>query len=205
MATWNTELAHLRVELEEATSSVWDDDAILTWYNDGADDFATQTKELVGTATIAATANTQAYTLATSTLDVLSVRIGATLLLNEDIRSWDALQQNPLTATGAPVSYALVGDSIYLRPIPTVGATVTYFRTYTPTRMTAGTDSTPFNGKYDRIIRDYVKSRAFEQINDYESSNFSAQRYQSEVAAAMRQQSIADARGAHSYAPREVF
>jgi hypothetical protein len=205
MATWSTELAHLRLELEEAPESVWDDDAILTWYNDGADDIATQTKELKGTVTATVTAGTQAYVLATTTLDVFSVRIGATVLLNEDVQSWDLHSENPLTATGSPTSYALVGGSIYLRPVPKASTTMTYFRTYTPTRMTAGTDVTPFLGRYDRIIRDYVKSRAFEQTNDYESANFAAQRYQSEVATAMRQRSIADARGVHSYAPREVY
>ena len=206
MATWNTELAHLRLELEEATESVWDDDALLTWYNDGADDFATQTKELQGTASLTASTGVQSYLLATSTLDVLSVRIGATVLVREDIQSWDVLTVNPFTATGAPEAYALTGESIFLRPVPIAAtATVTYFRTYTPVRITAVTDSTPFGSKYDRVIRDYVKSRAFEQINDYESANFSAQRYQSEIASAMRQRSAADSRGATNRAPREVF
>jgi hypothetical protein len=206
MATWNTELAHLRLELEEATSSVWDDDALLTWYNDGADDFATQTKALQGSASLTASAGVQSYLLATSTLDVLSVRIGATVLVREDVQSWEALTVNPFTATGSPVAYALTGESIFLRPVPVAAtATVSYFRSYTPARITTVTDSTPFGSKYDRVIRDYVKSRAFEQINDYESANFAAQRYQSEIVSAMRQRAVADSRGMTSRAPREVF
>lgn len=181
MATFPTFLAQVRRELEEVTAGVWADESILEWTNDATSDLAVKTLTLVDEQYADSIAAQQTYALPDFTISPTIVFYDGTRLLRENISDW--WQATDINATGTPQFFSATSDALYLRPIPDTTATMRYFRTYRPTPFASITDAVdmPFGGRYNALIRAYVKARAMEQAGDLNEAQVYQNRYDAGV------------------------
>jgi len=184
MSTWSTYRAQIRRELEESTATVWHDDSLLWFANEAFRDIATQTKLMRDWQYTTAVAGQSSYDLPDRSLEVIQVYFGSDTdntrnqLDRQDFTDWDTLD----VTNGTPAVYAVDDDAIYLRPAPATGGDeISYLRYTYPEAMTADTDTVPFSDRASAAATYYIKSKANEQIKDFESADFFYQRYMSEI------------------------
>ncbi len=207
MATYSEFLAQTRRELEEPTEGVWADASILWWLNSGIKEIAMRAKpsrDWVYTSTVAGAPN---YDLPDGSLEVIEVFCGPSTEAQNKLRRIDFQDFTALpldSDTGTPMYYAIDDSNIYLYPSPDAVYTLSYLRHSVPSELTAGTDSMPFESRYDAALGYYVKAKAFEQINDWQASDAMLERYEAEAERVRMQEGIeAQVRRANS--PLEVW
>ena len=184
MTTWATYRAQVRRELEESSATVWADDSLLWFANEAFRDIAMQTKMMRDWQYTTAVAGQSSYDLPDRSLEVIQVYFGSDTdntrnqLDRQDFTDWDTLD----VTNGTPAVYAVDDDAIYLRPAPAAGGDeISYLRYTYPADMTVDTDTVPFSDRANAAATYYIKSKANEQIKDFESADFFYQRYMSEI------------------------
>jgi len=181
---WSAFLAQVRRELEESSAVVWSDDSFLYWANEASKDIAIQTKCSRDWQYTTAIVGQSSYDLPDRSLDVLEVyfgdptTIGARVQLSrQDFNDWYELD----ATSGTPVYYAIDDDNLFLYPPPDHAYEISYFRYTYPASMTAGTDSMPYEDKYNNAISYFLKFKAKEQIDDWDGSDRFYDRYLREI------------------------
>lgn len=207
MATWNDFLSQLRRELEEPVEAVWADTALLWWTNEAAKELAVRTRGNRDWQFATVVAGTSSYLLPDDALQVIDVYCGnsgetLTKLIRQDLNDYAFI--TPDGQTGFPVTYALDDEYIYLRPAPDAAYELSFFCYSMPTELTAGTDEMPFASRYNSCIGYFVKSKAFEQINDWQAAGVMRQMFEAEVQRAIQQEGI-EAQARRSVVPLEVY
>jgi hypothetical protein len=204
---WTDFLSQVRRELEESQESVYSDTSLLNWTNEAARDIATKTRVLSDEIYADSVAGQRSYDLDDYTLDVIGVYYDGDDLARESAEGWKYLGAGELTTEGAPHSYAWFGSppALYLRPVPSVSAQMRVFRHRTPEPITTGADPMPFESRFDRIIADYVKARAFEQTGEWDASDRFSARYDTGMASAMADTALAESADAPSSVPVERY
>jgi hypothetical protein len=203
MATWITHLAQSRRDLEEEVASIYADESIRVWTNEGACDIARKVRPLLDEQYADSQVGVQTYPLPAGTIQPEVVFYDGKRLTRESIADWWA---SDITATGTPTHYATASNVLYLRPIPDAVATIRYFRYYEPTPIASVTATTamPFADGFNPLIRLYVKAKALEQAGDPNEATLMLQRYATGLADAQWEQQRE--RGADSDAsPTEVY
>ena len=184
MATWSTVRAQIRRDLEETTATVWTDDSLMSWANDASYDIAVQTKCMRDWQYTTAVVGQSSYDLPARSLEVIEAFFGdsATVgsrkpLDRQEFTDWTTLDDN----NGTPLYYAVDDEAIYLRPPPLYAHELSYLRYTYPAAMTADGDSMPFTDRANAAISYYVKSKAKEQISDFDGADIFYDRYLREV------------------------
>lgn len=190
MATWSTFREQVRRELEETTAGVWSDTSLLWWANEAVRDLSMKTKpsrDWVYTTTVSGTST---YDLPDNSLEVIEVYCGKDAdddrrqLVRQDFRDWSNLD----IADGKPVYYAIDDTSIILRPAPDDAYELSFLRYSLPTELSADSDPMPFEDRYDQAINYYIKSKAYEQVLDWNSADALLGRYNAAVETAQIQE-----------------
>lgn len=182
---WSDFRAQVRRELEEATATVWADASLLYWANEGAKDVATQTKCMRDWQYTTTVVGQSSYDLPDRSLEVIQLFWGDAAVAGDrqqldrqDFNDWSSVEK---TSTGRPLVYAIDDDAIYLRPAPNEAHELSYFRYTYPADMTADGDSMPFSDRANAALNYYIKSKANEQIKDFDSASLFYDRYLREV------------------------
>lgn len=185
MATWTTFLAQVRREMEEAVAGTYADESFLEWTNDAVAKIADKTGDLVDEQDTETVASQQSYALPVHTTAPTIVFCGGKRIERESMNDWWIASD--IDATGTPTHYTATRDAIYLRPIPDAVLPLRYFRTYRPTPFAAISDTTdmPFDGRYNALIRSYVKARALEQAGDPAEAQMYSQQFEAGLADAV--------------------
>lgn len=172
MTTFADRLTILRAKLEESAEGVWDDDVIRDDYNAGMRDLAAKCDppEMVAEYKFNSAANTRTYALTASpTLhrEPTILLRGRSKMYREKPEDWAGLD---LSSTSTPVAYAVVGASLYLRPVPAVAASMTYWYKKWPTALTGTGSTVTLGDQYLPAVESYVLAKQYEQIGDFDSS-----------------------------------
>jgi hypothetical protein len=197
VSTFATFITRVQRELEEASASVWSPDSYLAWGNDAISDYALKVKPLVGEEYATSVAAQASYALPAGTLEVVSVAYGDAMLSKVSIPEMTQLIVTA-TSTGTPSLYTLMDGALYLHPAPAVsGDAIRFFRRYRPAEMTSVTATTPmpWDGTMDSALSEYVMSKAYAQIQDFESASFHKGLYESEVIEGLHERVSQDASG----------
>ena len=206
MSTWTDFLAQVRRELEEPTEGVWADASLLYWVNAATTEIASRVKNTRDWQYSTSAVGQNSYTLPEQTLEVISVFFGTGdaryQLQRVEFADFSRLDD---TSTDTPIYYTVDDDALYLWPTPSTADEISFFRFYLP-EILAGTEdeSMPFNGQYDPAIGLYVKSRAFEQVGDFDTADALLGRYEQMVDRIANQEGI-EAQSGRAVQPREVW
>lgn len=200
MATWATELTHLRNILEEATASIWADATLLEYYNQGLRDVAAKTKFRLQETVVSSTAGTATYARPSYDMEPYKVYIGTTVLDRESPQEWAG---HDLTASGSPLHYAVIGATLHFRPIPNVGASIHYWSYRYPAPV-SGTATVTLPDELIQCVREYTLSKAYEQVENWDACQFHKNTYQEYLADAL-QQSAFQRQGDFDQSPTEVW
>jgi len=167
MSTWTTLKGEIRAEIEEAAASVFTDAQLLSWFNQGQQDWCRRTNILSAEEYRSTVANQETYTLPDYTTDITSVwykEYALSRVKYADIAT--------LTDTGTPYAYAMHDDALHIFPIPDVAATLTLLRTYDPDPIVSGSDTTLFDTADEGAIKAFVKANCNEQIGDFTAATY---------------------------------
>lgn len=196
-------LAQIRREMEEPSEGVWSDSSFLVWTNQAARDFAKRTKckrdEQYGTAVV----GQYSYEMPDYTLEPVAVYYDNLMLRREDFDRWHNISTFDSTS-GTPTTWASDGTSLFLWPTPASAGEIRYFRYRYPDPITED-DDLPFDGEFDDALAYYVKAKANEQVNDWQSAAELRGLYFESVDRAIGQQGIQRQSLLVSTAPREVY
>lgn len=189
---WSDFRAQVRRELEEPVAGVWADESLLFWANEAARDISIRTKPMRDWEYTTCVVGQDSYVLPANSLEVIEVYCGKDAddnryqLSRQKFTDWKNLD----IANGKPVYYAIDDEAIYLRPAPDDTYQLSFLRYVMPTALDADTDTMPFADKYDAAIGYYVKSKAYEQVNDWQSADALLGRYNAEIDKAQVQSTL---------------
>lgn len=193
-------LAQIRRELEEPSEGVWADASILVWTNQAVRDFAKRTHverdEVYATTTI----GEHLYEMPEYTLEPVQVFYDNLPLQRVDIDQFSTLAES----SGTPSYWAATNTALMLWPVPDSEGTIRYFRYRYPDPIESD-DDMPFAGEYDDALAYYVKAKATEQINDWQSAGELRRMYYEATDMVMGQQNMERQGAMTSTSPREVY
>jgi hypothetical protein len=198
---YSTFLAQVRRQLEEPTANVWADASLMYFTNEAVHDISSRVRQNTDenyTTTVAGVAD---YPLPADTQEITAVYYNGTKLARENPESVYTVS----VEQGVPQYYQRMDEVIRLRPIPDSALTLLILRRSTPDEITATTDAMPFRSERNTLIEYFVLSRAFEQVQDFQTADAYKARYEAMLSAYDSDASIqSDADGADS-APVEVY
>jgi hypothetical protein len=171
----------LRRELEESVQGIWADESLLYWCNEAARDIASMTGCNTDIATFTTVSGTQSYPVPQDTISVNSALCTAS---DEASYTMIKVKLDFIIANSAfrniPTRYYVDDQNIYLYPTPDDIYTISLMRSVRPDEVVE-TGSMPFSDKYNAAITFYIKSKAYEQILDFDTANVFFARYQNEL------------------------
>jgi hypothetical protein len=190
-------------ELEDSSGTLFSTTSVLQWTNDVAREISARCDVSDDEQYVTSVTGQQSYTLPTGTVDVYTCSYDGAALTKMDTGAFFELA---VAATGksTPHYFTLFDGALYLQPIPpTTGKEIRLFRSYSPTdtASVSATTAMPFSSKYDSVMANYVKARAFEQIGDFDAAGHYSQFYEQGI------DNINLERGRYSGArtPRDVY
>ena len=196
-------LAQQRRELEEPSDGIWLDSSLLVWTNQAANDFARRTKCLRDEQYATSVVNQYAYAMPDDTLEPIAVYFNDAKLRREDYDVWSDLSLFD-AGSGVPTTFAVNGNTLVLWPTPAAAESIRYFRYHYPDTIEDDSDM-PFSGQYDEALGYFVRAKAHEQVNDWESANHLMMRYFETCENVLSQKSMERQTLRVSTAPREVY
>lgn len=183
MATWADFRAQIRKELEEVTSGIWDDTQLLWWANEATYDIAIRTKPTRDWQYTSTVPGQATYTLPAGSLEVIAVYCGTDA--GDDRKALERVEfrdvHNVDHDNGVPRCYIIDDDAIRLVPTPDKEYELSFLRYALPKEIALSTDEMPFGSHYNAAIGYYVKSKAYEQVLDWDSADALLNRYNIEV------------------------
>jgi hypothetical protein len=194
MSTFATFITRVRRELEEASASTWSDDSLLAWGNDSITDYAMKVKPLAGEDYTSSVAGQGSYELPSGVIETLSVAYDTAMLSKVTIDEMATLIVTS-TTLGTPNCYSMMDGALYLNPTPdTTAKTIRFFFRYAPDAYATVTATAPmpWGGTHDAALSEYVLSKAYSQIQDFESASFHKGLYDAETMEALHERSVAD-------------
>ncbi len=168
----------LRTRLDESSASFWLSTDLIRWLYDGAKEIAKKTECLRTSATIAAVANTQSYTMATDIVRVHRVTYVATgdtsiyPLEYRDVDSMDSIWWTQQTVTkDTPQFFTMWGYpptlSMIVYPTPSVAGTFTVYYYKLPTDPAGvGSVTCDLPAGWTDVAIDYATYMAFLKDNN---------------------------------------
>lgn len=190
MSTWGTFKSQVRRELEEATSGIWTDSSLLFWCNEAAYDMAIRTKPVRDWQYTNTVAGQPTYMMPAGSLEVIAVYVGSdadndrVMLPRLAFRDVSNLDHD----NGKPRGYIIDDDAIRLIPTPDKQYELSFLRYALPAEITADDDDMPFNSHYNSAINYYIKSKAYEQVLDWNSADALLGRYNAAIETAQIQE-----------------
>ena len=181
---WSAFREQIRRELEESTATVWADESLLFWTNQAAYDLAVQTKCMRDWQYTTTVIGQSSYDLPERSLEVIEAYYGdsATVGSRKQLDRQEFSDWSPLDVVdGTPAVYAVDDEAIYLRPAPNAAYELSYLRYTYPAALTADSDEMPFADRGNAAISYYVRSKAKEQISDFDGADIFFDRYLREV------------------------
>ena len=175
MATYSTFIAQVRRELEEDTQSTFKDASLLRWTNDAIKDVCLKLRPLFDEQYADAEIGVAAYELPTYTLEIAGIAYNDKFLTRLSPNAFFRVAEL-YTDNGTPLYYSVVGGTLYLTPTPDATDQIQFWRKYYLADITSVADM-PFGSKYDMSIAYYVKSKAYEQVGDFDSFKLNDEMY----------------------------
>jgi hypothetical protein len=194
--------AQVRRDLEEPVENVWKDSSILYWVNEAKQDIAARVRSNEDESFTTSLAGVSDYDLPANTQEITAVYYNGQRLSRETPESRFTVPGG----SGTPITYQRMDEVLRLRPTPDTDSTdILIVRKSYPPDITSDTDAVPFGGQHNSALEYFVLSRAFEQTQDWQSSDAYKQRYEAVLATFDIDANIAaDADGASSY-PTETY
>lgn len=205
--TYSDFRAQIRRELEEPVAGVWADASLLVWTNAAAAELAMRTRCFRDWKEMTTGAGTALYDLPDYILEVIDVFSGLSTesqlkLIRQDFQEWASIPLD--SSTARPQFYMIDGASIMFRPSPNDAYDVQLLCYAIPDPIDADADAMPFDSRYDSALAYYVKAKAFEQVNDWQSADAMLVRYENEVERITAQENKERNTG-RAVTPREVW
>lgn len=182
MTTQAQLLTRIRDRLDEATATMWSDDQLRTWINEGARDLARRTETLLDRDTIPVIAGTREYSVPT---DVLKInRAEYYVSATDSIYPLEYRQFNAMDAvwhtqqainSGTPIYFTTWGfppnAKVILYPTPSVAGTLRLFVYRLPAELATSTSAdanttVEVPAGWDDLVIDYVEYTALRRDRD---------------------------------------
>lgn len=175
--------AQLRRDLEEPIEVIWPNTSLLFWANEAKNTIARITKSSEDEIYGVVSANESSYPLPKtesslgSTLEVKAVFYNGLPLERKQVHQFAEMEDYE-EDSGTPLYYTVDDEDIALFPPPSqvsiddTGGEIRIFRYTIPPNMEAVTSSNPmpFDSLHNEAISYYVRAKAFEQIEKWDSS-----------------------------------
>lgn len=181
----------------DISASQVDTTDIVRWANDGQMRIVRETECLQGVQQTNVVAGTDNYALPDDFLRYKRVTLDGrnlTFTTLEELDRYDAFR-DVANSRSTPGRYYRWNQKTYLFPIPASSGTtnldVWYIRQ--PAALTAIGNTPSIPVQYHELLELFCKSRAYEQIRDYENAQLIMQEFNSELALAQEEESTPDA------------
>jgi len=205
MATFETRLAQIRRVLEEATEGVWDDDTLMSFYNDALMDIAAQTKDDYWLKSYAFNSATSTQGYARPSYDYEPVMLVRAASYRMTRITPEELTGRALSATSAdPYWYYVTGGTIYLYPTPTTAASYTYYSHRHPLTVVSTSSTVDCPAHMMRVVDAYTLARAYEQVGEWDSARAQQENYDRFLSDIFGQ-SVAQRAGDYPHSPKVVY
>lgn len=147
-------------------------DDVQAWINEGQNLVVRQANipTAVTSSVITTTANDNSYSLPSDFARIIDIFQTNEEDVLEEIALYDFDQLDP-NDKGEPIRYIVIGQTIYLAPIPdgVYSFTLRYYKL--PVTMTAN-DSPEISTEYEHLLETYALSKAFRRESDFEAAQY---------------------------------